>query len=163
MDKFPLLTFLTPWYAHVRVCNRGLRDVRFSENFACALNEWSVMIYMIWVVYLSLWSPLKKWNTVLTELSFSFFFFKYVKMVYLFISTAAYLSTIFLPLFAINPLPLMEIKIYSKLNNGMIWWELIHLIYFYKLYFLTKNSFLLSKYWTIFLLYQYCFNNLYNP
>ena len=28
-------TFLTPWYAHVRVCIRGVRKVRFSENLAC--------------------------------------------------------------------------------------------------------------------------------
>ena len=28
-------TFLNPWYAHVRVSIRGVRNVRFSENLAC--------------------------------------------------------------------------------------------------------------------------------
>ena len=33
--------FLTPWYAHIRVC-MGVRNVSFSKNFVCALSEWSL-------------------------------------------------------------------------------------------------------------------------
>ena len=33
------LTFLTPWFAHVRMRSRG--DTSFSESFAYILNEWS--------------------------------------------------------------------------------------------------------------------------
>ena len=37
------LTFLTPWYAQVRVRIRGFRNVSFSENFAYALNRWTLI------------------------------------------------------------------------------------------------------------------------
>ena len=38
---FEKLTFLTPWYAHVRTCAyQGVKNVTFSENFACVLNGW---------------------------------------------------------------------------------------------------------------------------
>ena len=33
------LTYLTPWYAHVRVRLRGVGNVSFSENFTNAINE----------------------------------------------------------------------------------------------------------------------------
>ena len=36
------LTFLTPWYAHIRVRIREVRNVSFSENFAYVLNAWSL-------------------------------------------------------------------------------------------------------------------------
>ena len=40
--KFPKkLTYLTPWYAHVRLRIRGVRNVSFSESFANILNRWS--------------------------------------------------------------------------------------------------------------------------
>ena len=35
------LTFLTPWYAHVRVY-QGLRNASFSESFGNVLNKWSL-------------------------------------------------------------------------------------------------------------------------
>ena len=34
------LTFLTPWYAHIRVRIRGLEMLVVSENFAYVLNGW---------------------------------------------------------------------------------------------------------------------------
>ena len=35
------LTFLTPWYAHVRTCvYQGVRNVSFLEHFAHVLNGW---------------------------------------------------------------------------------------------------------------------------
>ena len=34
------LTFLSPWYAHVRV-RKGVRIVSFSESFVNKLNKWS--------------------------------------------------------------------------------------------------------------------------
>ena len=35
------LTFLTPWYAHVRTCAyQGVRNVIFSETFVYLLNNW---------------------------------------------------------------------------------------------------------------------------
>ena len=36
---FEKLTFLTPWYTHVRA---RIRNVSFLENFAYTLNEWSL-------------------------------------------------------------------------------------------------------------------------
>ena len=36
---FEKLTFLTPWYTHVRA---RIRNVSFLENFAYILNEWSL-------------------------------------------------------------------------------------------------------------------------
>ena len=39
------LTFLTPWYAHVRTsAYQGARNVSFSENFAYILNGW-LLVY----------------------------------------------------------------------------------------------------------------------
>ena len=38
------LTFLTPWYAHVRVAYQGVRNDSFSENFAYAVNGWSLVL-----------------------------------------------------------------------------------------------------------------------
>ena len=38
------LPFLTPWYAHVRVRIRGVRNVSFSENFAYVLNGWPLIV-----------------------------------------------------------------------------------------------------------------------
>ena len=35
------LTFLTPWYAHVRVRIRG-KNISFSKNFAHAVNGWPI-------------------------------------------------------------------------------------------------------------------------
>ena len=40
------LTFLSPWYAHIRThtcAYQGIRNASFSENFAEALNEWSLI------------------------------------------------------------------------------------------------------------------------
>ena len=34
------LTFLTPWYAHVRCAYQEVKSVSFSENFAYVLNGW---------------------------------------------------------------------------------------------------------------------------
>ena len=36
------LTFLTPWYAHVRAY-QGVRNVSFSENIAYVRNGWSLI------------------------------------------------------------------------------------------------------------------------
>ena len=38
------LTFLTFWYAHVRVRVSRVRNGSFSENFVKVLNEWTPLI-----------------------------------------------------------------------------------------------------------------------
>ena len=65
------LTFRTPWYAHVRVYIRGIRNISFLENFAYFLNEWSPskfkniwsrLICRCWMASLSNYPVLLKWN-----------------------------------------------------------------------------------------------------
>ena len=52
--KFEKLTFLTPWYAHIRVPFQGVRNVSFSKNFAYVLNGWPLRIMiqsiLFWLV-----------------------------------------------------------------------------------------------------------------
>ena len=47
------LTFLTPWYAHVRVRIRGLEMLIFSENFPYLLNGWPLNTFEMSVVLVS--------------------------------------------------------------------------------------------------------------
>ena len=43
------VTFLTPWYASVRVQIMGVRNVSFWENFAHAINEW--LLKRTWISF----------------------------------------------------------------------------------------------------------------
>ena len=132
------------------VCITGGKKCSFFGKF-CVCTEWMISYNLhdlvgIFVIVVTSQKVKYCFNRAL----FSFFLFQIRQDGISFHIYSGILVNYFFASFCYNPSPLMEIKIYSKLNDGMIWWELIHLIYFYKLYFLTKNSFLLSRYWTIF-------------
>ena len=63
------LTFITPWYAHVRVRSRGIRNVSFPETFAYLLNERSLN-RIIYILFFSIFYDWRDFNSLVSN-SFS--------------------------------------------------------------------------------------------